>query len=86
MPVLNLKDSEVHELAAQLALLSGTSMTQAVKEALREKLAETKAAQVDTRLVLRRVKELARQISSAPVLDSRTPEEILGYDEHGVPR
>ena len=32
------------------------------------------------------VMRLAREIASAPILDPRTPEEILGYDEHGLPR
>jgi hypothetical protein len=30
--------------------------------------------------------EIARHCSRLPVLDSRTPDEILGYDEHGLPR
>jgi len=86
VPVLNLKDSEVHAMALELAQLTGKSMTQVVKEALRERLAETKAAHEDRRRLLRRVKELAREISSRPVLDPRTPNEILGYDDIGVPR
>jgi antitoxin VapB len=38
----------------------------------------------------RRISEELRAIgercSALPVLDSRTPEEIIGYDERGVPR
>lgn len=30
--------------------------------------------------------EVALHCSRLPVRDSRTPEEILGYDEHGLPR
>jgi antitoxin VapB len=30
--------------------------------------------------------EIRRRWSAMPVLDGRTPEEILGYDEHGLPR
>jgi hypothetical protein len=30
--------------------------------------------------------EIALHCSRLPVHDSRTPEEILGYDEHGLPR
>jgi hypothetical protein len=29
--------------------------------------------------------EIALHCSRLPVRDSRTPEEILGYDEHGLP-
>jgi len=30
--------------------------------------------------------EIALHCSRLPVLDSRTPDEILGYDERGLPR
>jgi len=30
--------------------------------------------------------EIAARCASLPVLDSRTPEEILGYDDRGLPR
>jgi hypothetical protein len=29
---------------------------------------------------------IARRIASAPDRDPRTPDEILGYDERGLPR
>jgi antitoxin VapB len=29
---------------------------------------------------------IARECAVLPVRDSRPPDEILGYDEHGVPR
>jgi hypothetical protein len=35
---------------------------------------------------LQRVKELAAKVAHAPELDARTLEEILGYDEDGLPR
>jgi antitoxin VapB len=30
--------------------------------------------------------EIARHCARLPVRDARTAEEILGYDEHGLPR
>ena len=30
--------------------------------------------------------QLEQLMKSLPVLDDRTPEEILDYDEHGLPR
>jgi antitoxin VapB len=61
-------------------------MSQAVKEALKDRLARTKTGQTNNKLLTERVLELAREIASNPVLDARTPDEILGYDEHGIPR
>jgi len=86
IPVLNIKDSETHALASELAQLTNETMSQAVKQALKDKLARTKAGQSNNKLLAERVLELAREIASNPVLDARTPEEIIGYDEHGIPR
>ena len=85
MPVLNIEDQEAFALAAELAKLSGQTMEQAVKEALKEKLAEAKSAEASRNQVLARVMELAHEIASAPTLDSRSADEIIGYDEFGVP-
>jgi hypothetical protein len=30
--------------------------------------------------------EIGRHYASQPLLERRTPEEIIGYDEHGLPR
>jgi hypothetical protein len=32
------------------------------------------------------VDELLRRVDAPPTIDPRTPDEILGYDEHGLPR
>jgi antitoxin VapB len=86
MAVLNIKDPEAHALAAELARRTGHSLTQVVKDALRERLAREKIHLSDQKRLVQRVLELAKRASSRPVLDSRSPEEILGYDEFGVPR
>jgi antitoxin VapB len=32
------------------------------------------------------LREIGERCSKLPVLDDRSPDEILGYDEHGLPR
>jgi hypothetical protein len=32
------------------------------------------------------VKRVQERLASLPVLDARNADELLGYDEHGVPR
>ena len=81
--VLNIKDAEVHAIALELARSQGKSLTQVVKEALREKLARERDHR---RSLAERLLEIGARCASLPVLDPRTPEEIIGYDEHGVPR
>lgn len=85
MPTLNIKDPEVYEIASELARRTGVSMTEVVRKSLRDTLAANNANQSVQSRKLARVMEIARRISSSPVLDPRTPDEILGYDEHGLP-
>jgi antitoxin VapB len=86
MPTLNIKDPEVYEIASELARRTGASLTEVVRDSLRNTLAaNNNASRTDQSRKLARVMEIARRISSRPVLDPRTPDEILGYDDHGVP-
>jgi antitoxin VapB len=85
MASLNIKDPDVHALAAELAAATGRSMTEVVRDSLRKSLEIERGRQTDHRRVVARVMEIAARASSRPVLDSRTPDEILGYDEHGLP-
>lgn len=59
-------------------------MTEATLIALKERLLRErgKAYPVPLREELEAIRE---RCSSLPVLDERTPEEILGYDDRGLP-
>jgi antitoxin VapB len=81
---LNIKDQRAHRLAKQLARLTGESMTQAVKIALEERLGREKAKRGKVGMA-ERLMEIGRQCAALPVRDDRSPDEILGYDEHGLP-
>jgi antitoxin VapB len=86
MAILNIKDPEAHQLAVELAQRTGQSLTQVVKDALRDRLHREKAQSLNQERLIQRVLGIAKRASSRPVLDSRSAEEILGYDEFGVPR
>ncbi len=81
--VLNIKDKETHDLATQLARAEGKSLAQVVKEALREKL-EREGDRSSS--LAKRLMDLGAECSQLPVLDPRSDDEIMGYDEVGVPR
>jgi antitoxin VapB len=85
MPTLNIKDPDVHELAMELARQTRQSLTQAVKESLRESLARRRSGPAESRRVVERVMRIGRNIAALPELDSRTPDEILGYNDFGLP-
>jgi antitoxin VapB len=81
---LNIRNPEAEQLAADLAKLTGETKTQAVTKALRERLERIKRPRTRRRLA-DELDEIAKHCAALPVLDNRSDEEILGYDEHGLP-
>jgi antitoxin VapB len=81
---LTIRNSETEKLAEELSQLTGETKTEAVTQALRERL--TRLHSEHSRKGLTdELDEIALHCAQLPVLDPRTPEEILGYDEHGLP-
>ena len=81
---LNIKSEVADRLARELADRTGESITQAVITALRERLERTRPVRHDDDLV-DDVLRLADRFSRLRVLDARTADDIVGYDDHGVP-
>ena len=78
---LSIKTAEADRLARELAAATGESLTDAVTEALRERLERVKSRDD----YLDRIRRLQDEYASLPVVDPRTPDEIIGYDENGLP-
>ncbi len=83
---LSLKDPETDRLAREVAALTGESLTKAVRNALAERLARERRKRGAGQGLAQRLDEIARHCASLPDFDTRSPEQIIGYDEHGVPR
>ena len=81
---LNIRNAEAERLAEALAQLTGESKTQAVTIALRDRLDRLRRRQSGRKLS-DELDEIALHCASLPVLDDRPEDEILGYDERGVP-
>jgi len=81
---LNIRNDETAKLAAALAALTGESKTAAVTEALKERLERMKRQRTAHSLA-DDLDEIARHCASLPLQDRRSEEEILGYDEEGLP-
>ena len=82
---LNIRNPEAEQLAAELAKQTGESKTQAVTKALRDRLIRVRRERTRRRLA-DELQDIAEHCASLPVLDGRQAEEILGYDEVGLPR
>jgi antitoxin VapB len=81
---LSIKSDEADRLARELAAETGETLTEAVETALRERLEREharNAASMRTRLA-----RLAADVAAMGVADDRTPAEIIGDDDAGLPR
>lgn len=81
---LNIRNREAEQLAETLSRLTGETKTQAVTVALRDRLERIRRRRAGRRLA-DELDEIALHCATLPVLDARDGEEILGYDEHGLP-
>jgi antitoxin VapB len=81
---LNIKDPEADRVVRELAEVTGESITAAITVAARERLDRVRGV-APAQERARRIRALADEFSKLPVLDDRSPDEILGYDEDGLP-
>jgi antitoxin VapB len=82
---LSIKDPETERLARALAERTGETLTIATRRALEERLRRIgggarRAALLEDLVASR------RRWSNMPVRDTRGADEIIGYDENGLPR
>lgn len=81
---LNIRNQEAEKLAEAVAAMTGESKTQAVTEALKDRLKTLKRRKSRQHMSVR-LNEIAEHCAALPVLDTRSPDDILGYDESGLP-
>ena len=82
---LNIKNPETHRLAKEVANLAGESLTTAITEALRERLARLRGRKREG--VAERLMAIGRDMASRMSEETRTLDldEFL-YDENGLPK
>lgn len=81
---LNIKNPETDRLAHELAEATGETITTAVTNALSERLSAVRRRQERAR-VHAEIADLQAFVASLPDRDTGTPDELLGYDEFGLP-
>jgi len=84
---ISLKDPEADRLVREVAARTGETLTTAVIVALRERLARLRGrGRSRSRRLRDDLREIGERCARLPTLDKRPDDEILGFDEHGVPR
>jgi antitoxin VapB len=83
--VLNIKSPEAHRLAKQLADARKSSLTEAVTHALAESLRTVREPERGIEAILAEVAEVQALVAALPDRDVRSADEVLGYDERGLP-
>jgi antitoxin VapB len=81
---LNIRNAEADRLAARIAKLTGETKTEVVRRALEERLSRLERGRAGRRLA-DELNEIALHCASLPLLDRRSTEEILRYDDNGLP-
>lgn len=82
---LSIKNHATERLARQVADETGESITEAIQKSLEERWQRLKARR-RARVLSRQVEDILQRVDAMPTQDNRSPDEILGYDEHGLPR
>jgi antitoxin VapB len=83
--MLNIRNPRTDRLARELAEATGESITEAVGRAVEERLARVRGIRRGEGLAYE-IRAIQARVRELPVLDPRTPDEILGYDARGLPR
>jgi len=81
---LTIKDPEPERLARDLAHRTGETITVATKKALQDRLRRFRTEHEKAKL-LEDLEAIRLRCASLPTFDDRSAEEILGYDDHGLP-
>jgi antitoxin VapB len=81
---ISIKNDETERLARKVAELTGETLTDAIREALAEKYERlnrerTRRARIDE------LNQIALRCASLPRISNLSDDEILGYDENGLP-
>ena len=84
MPI-SIKNPETEKLAREVSKETGESLTTAITTALRDRLQRLRGRR-QAKNLREDVDEILRRVDALPILDERSSDEIIGYDEDGLPR
>ena len=81
---LNIKDPATERSVRELAALTGETVTTAVRRAAEERLRRVRFDRGERSLAAELL-EIGKRCASLPDFDTRMADELLGYDQQGLP-
>jgi antitoxin VapB len=82
---LSIKSPEVERKVRKLAATTGESITAVVSLAVDEQLKREERKRESKMYLIDDLMAIAHHCASLPVLDDRSEDEIMGWDENGLP-
>jgi antitoxin VapB len=85
---ITIDDNRLNEDILRAAMVTGQTVEQLVLSAVREKLANyprpsEPLTEAEKKEMLAKVQEIQAHVANLPVLDNRSADEIIGYNERG---
>ena len=81
---ISIKDPNTDRLARALSEATGESITEAIRRAIEERL-EREQHRPHRQSLADGIRRIQDRVAALPVLDSRSADDILGYDSNGLP-
>jgi antitoxin VapB len=81
---INIEDVETESLAREVAQRAGETIPDAIRKSLQERL-QRLAGRSAAPTKRDKLNEILNRVDALPKLDSRIDDEVLGYDENGIP-
>ena len=82
---LNINDERADELAREVAKATGESLIEAIRTALEERL-QRLAGRRKVATQRQKLYEILHRVDALQHVDQPSEDEILGYEERGLPR
>lgn len=81
---LSIRNPETEKLARQVSRLTGETLTEAIGKSLEERLERLQGSR-NRDTIRKQIDKILARVHALPVRDHRSEDEILGYDENGIP-
>jgi antitoxin VapB len=84
MPI-SIKAPQADQLARQLTSVTGETITDAVIVSMRERLVREQNKRQNKDALLEEIRAIGSHCAALPTLDTRSDDEIMGWDQNGLP-